>query len=180
MARSRNNLVWIDCEMTGLDPKSNTVIEIAAVSTDSNLNIIAEMPGIAVHQSERILAGMDKWNTRQHTRSGLLARVRESKVSVKKAEQETLKFVKRYCYARTAPLCGNSIGHDKRFIAKYMPTLLKFFHYQMIDVSSIKQLVMRWYPKRYHAPGKKDAHLALPDIMESIEELRYYRDFVFK
>jgi oligoribonuclease len=180
MARSRENLVWIDCEMTGLDPRKNTIIEIAAIITDSDLNILAEMPGVAVHHSERVLLRMNTWNRRQHSRSGLLKRVRASGVSMKKAEQEVLKFVRRYCYAGTPPLCGNSIGHDKRFLAWHMPALLKFFHYQSIDVSSIKQLVTRWYPKKCHAPKKKDRHLALDDIRESIEELRHYRDEVFR
>lgn len=182
MARSQRNkkhLVWIDCEMTGLDPAKNGLLEIATIITDYDLNIVARGPVVAIRQSEAKLAAMDGWNRRTHKQSGLLERVREEGVTVAEAEQQTLKFVKRYCYARTAPLCGNSIGQDKRFLVKYMPTLHDFLHYKIVDVSSIKVLVSEWYGGKVLSPSKKELHRALADIEESIEELKFYRTSVF-
>jgi oligoribonuclease len=179
MAKKRNNLVWLDCEMTGLDPEVNVILEIAAIVTDSDLNVVAESPGIAVFQEESVLESMDKWNATHHAASELLDRVRERGVSVEEAEQQMLAFLGKHCNEGESPLCGNSIGHDRRFLAKYMPALHAFFHYQSIDVSSLKQLVSRWFPAEFHAPAGKDAHRALPDIRESIEELKHYREKVF-
>jgi oligoribonuclease len=178
--RSRKHLVWIDCEMTGLDPARNGLLEIATIITNYDLEIIDRGPVFAIRQSEARLKQMDAWNRRTHRESGLLDRVHEEGVSVEEAERETLKFVKRYCYARTAPLCGNSIGQDKRFLAKYMPGLLRFLHYKVVDVSSIKLLVSEWYQGQYEPPKKQELHRALVDIEESIAELRYYRRTVFK
>ena len=177
--RSKKHLVWIDCEMTGLDPEKNVLIEIATIITNYDLEIVARGPVLAIRQSEAKLKGMDAWNRRTHRESGLLDRVRKEGVSVAEAEQETLKFVKRHCYARTAPLCGNSIGQDKRFLARYMPTLHEFLHYKVVDVSSIKVLVNEWYAGRFESPKKQELHRALSDIEESIEELKYYRTNVF-
>jgi oligoribonuclease len=178
--RGRDYLVWIDCEMTGLDPEENVLIEIAVLITDSNLSVLAEGPVLAISQSEAELAKMDRWNRRTHGKSGLIDRVRNEGVSLAEAEKEVLKFVRKYCYVRTAPLCGNSIGQDKRFLAKYMPRLNDFFHYQIIDVSTIKQLVLRWYGKKHRAPAKMELHQAMPDIRESVAELAYYRKHVFR
>ena len=177
--RSKKHLVWIDCEMTGLDPAKNVLLEIATIITDYDLMIIARGPVLAIRQSEARLKAMDAWNQRTHRESGLLDRVRNEGVSVAEAERETLKFVKRYCYARTAPLCGNSIGQDKRFLAQYMPALHEFLHYKVVDVSSIKVLVSEWYAGRFESPKKQELHRALADIEESIEELKYYRKNVF-
>ena len=177
--RSKKHLVWIDCEMTGLDPAKNVLLEIATIITNYDLDIVARGPVLAIRQSEAKLELMDAWNQRTHRESGLLDRVRNEGISVAEAERETLKFVKRYCYVRTAPLCGNSIGQDKRFLAKYMPTLHEFLHYKVVDVSSIKVLVSEWYAGRFEAPKKQELHRALADIEESIEELKYYRKNVF-
>ena len=177
--RSKKHLVWIDCEMTGLDPAKNVLLEIATFITNYDLEIVARGPVLAIRQSEAKLELMDAWNQRTHRESGLLDRVRNEGISVAEAERETLKFVKRYCYVRTAPLCGNSIGQDKRFLAKYMPTLHEFLHYKVVDVSSIKVLVSEWYAGRFEAPKKQELHRALADIEESIEELKYYRKNVF-
>ncbi|HEX8616273.1 MAG TPA: oligoribonuclease [Thermoanaerobaculia bacterium] len=177
--KSKKHLVWIDCEMTGLDPATDCLLEIATIITDYDLNIVARGPVLAIRQSEATLAGMDAWNKRTHKKSGLLDRVRSEGVSVEEAEEETLKFVKRYCYAQMAPLCGNSIGQDKRFLAKYMPTFHEFLHYKVVDVSSIKVLVSEWYGGKYTSPKKKELHRALDDIEESIAELDYYRKNVF-
>ncbi len=179
-SKDLQHLIWIDCEMTGLEPESNAIIEIATVITDSNLDIIAEGPVFAIHQPERVLEAMDDWNRSHHRASGLWDRVVASTVTMEEAEAETLKFVATYCYKRKSPLCGNSIGQDKRFLEKDMPTLYDYFHYQVIDVSTIKQLVGRWYPATHAAPAKKERHLALSDIIESISELRYYRKSIFK
>jgi len=179
MARSKKNLVWIDCEMTGLDPDRNVLIEIAVVITNYDLEIIARGPALAIKQSKAKLEMMDAWNRRTHKRSGLLDRIRNEGVPLNEAEEEVLKFVKRYCYARTAPLCGNSIGQDKRFLAKYMPRLHEFLHYKVIDVSSIKLLAMEWYGGKYQPPQKQELHRAQADIEESIAELRYFRETVF-
>ena len=177
--RSRKHLVWIDCEMTGLDPTHDTLLEIATIITDYDLQIVDRGPVLAIRQSDARLAGMDAWNRRTHKKSGLIDRVREEGVTLAEAERQTLAFVKRYCYARTAPLCGNSIGQDKRFLVKYMPTLHDFLHYKVVDVSSIKLLVAEWYGGRYESPEKKELHRALDDIEESIAELDYYRKHVF-
>jgi oligoribonuclease len=177
--RSRKHLVWIDCEMTGLDPDHDRLLEIATIVTNYDLEIVAQGPVLAIRQSEARLAAMDAWNRRTHKKSGLLDRVREEGVSVDEAEKQTLNFIRRYCYAHTAPLCGNSIGQDKRFIARYMPKLDAFLHYRVLDVSSIKLVVSEWYDGRYTSPKKKELHRALDDIEESIAELRWYREHVF-
>lgn len=177
--RSRKYLVWIDCEMTGLDPKKNVLLEIATIITDYDLEVVARGPVIAIRQSEAKLKRMDAWNRRTHKKSGLLDRVRKDGVSVKQAERLTLEFVQRYCHAGTAPLCGNSIGQDKRFLAKYMPELHDYLHYKVVDVSSIKVLVQEWYAGKYESPKKKELHRALDDIEESIAELAWYRRHVF-
>lgn len=180
MSKSRDNLVWIDCEMTGLDPIKNVLIEIAVLITDSELNLVAEGPQIVIHQKKSVMDAMDKWNRTHHGKSGLTEAVIKSAVSVSDAEQEVLKFVRKHCSKRTAPLCGNSIGQDRRFLDRYMPTLHEYFHYQSIDVSSVKQLTYRWFPDRCSPPDKSDNHRAMGDIYESIDELRYYRKHFFK
>ena len=177
--RSRKHLVWIDCEMTGLDPTHDVLLEIATIITDYDLEIIARGPVLAIRQSDARLAAMDAWNRRTHKKSGLIDRVRTEGVSTAEAERQTLAFVKKHCYAKTAPLCGNSIGQDKRFLVKYMPQLHEFLHYKVVDVSSIKVLASEWYGGRFEAPKKKELHRALDDIEESIAELRYYRETVF-
>ena len=178
--KSKKHLVWIDCEMTGLDPETNVLIEIATIITNYDLEIVARGPVFAIRAPQAKLDAMDAWNRRTHRKSGLLDRIAAEGVSVAEAESETLKFVKRWCYAHTAPLCGNSIGQDKRFLVKYMPKLHDFLHYKVVDVSSIKLLVTEWYDGKYKSPEKKELHRALDDIEESIEELRYYRKSVFK
>jgi oligoribonuclease len=177
--RSRKNLVWIDCEMTGLDPTKNVLLEIATIITNYDLDILGRGPVLAIRQSERKLEMMDAWNRRTHRKSGLLKRIEQEGVSVAEAERQTLNFVKRYCYAHTAPLCGNTIGQDKRFLAKYMPELHDFLHYKVIDVSSIKLLANEWYGGRVQPPQKQELHRALADIEESIAELDFYRKTVF-
>jgi len=177
--RSRKHLVWIDCEMTGLDPTHDVLLEIATIITDYDLEIVGRGPVLAIRQSEERLKRMDAWNRRTHRKSGLLDRVRTEGVTVAEAERQTLAFVKRYCYARTAPLCGNSIGQDKRFLIRYMPRLQDFLHYKVVDVSSIKVLVKEWYGGRYESREKQELHRALADIEESIAELDYYRRNVF-
>lgn len=177
--KSKKHLVWIDCEMTGLDPSADVLLEIATIVTDYDLNVVATGPVIAIKASEARLAKMDLWNQRTHSASGLLDRVRAEGVSVAEAEEQTLKFVKKYCYKKTAPLCGNSIGQDKRFLVKYMPALHDYLHYKVVDVSSIKVLVNEWYGGKYCPPPKQERHRALDDIQESIDELRYYRENVF-
>lgn len=177
--RSRDYLIWIDCEMTGLDPDRHVLLEIATLITNNKLDIIAEGPVLAIRQPESDLKLMDAWCTRTHTRSGLLERVRTEGVALYDAEKQTLRFARRYCHVRSSPLCGNSIGQDRRFLVKYMPELHSFFHYQSIDVSTVKQLVKRWYGRKYQSPAKNDRHLALWDIRDSIAELKHYRNKVF-
>jgi oligoribonuclease len=177
--RSEKHLVWIDCEMTGLDPARNVLLEIATIITDYDLDIVAHGPVLAIRQSDAKLAMMDAWNRRTHKQSGLIERMKIEGVSVAEAEKQTLGFIKKYCYKRTAPLCGNSIGQDKRFLAKYMPDLHEFLHYKVVDVSSIKVLTSEWYGGKYKPPPKAELHRALADIEESIAELRYYREHVF-
>ena len=172
-------MVWIDLEMTGLDIEKESIIEIATVITDSELNIIAHGPNLAVSVSEELLAGMDEWNTTHHNQSGLVERIRHEGVSISEAQQQTLEFLKQWVNPKTAPLCGNSVWNDRRFLDKEMPLVADYLHYRMVDVSTIKELARRWYPKvdKYR---KKLSHLALDDILESIEELQYFRDKVFQ
>ena len=176
--QKKTNLVWVDLEMTGLDPKKCTILEIGVIITDSELNVIAEGPFIAIHQSEKILKGMEAWSKHHHKKSGLTGSCRASKISLKKAEQQVLDFVKTHCSLRTAPLCGNTIWQDRRFLVKYMPKLESYLHYRVIDVSSIKELFERWYG--YKMPREKNqTHRVAEDIRESIEELKYYREKAF-
>lgn len=177
--RSKKRLVWIDCEMTGLEPSVDTLLEIATIITDYDLNILEHGPVLAIRTSEARLAAMDAWNRRTHKKSGLLDRVRTEGVTAAEAEKKTLSFIRRHCYKRTAPLCGNSIGQDKRFLAKYMPELHDFLHYKVVDVSSIKLLASEWYGKELAMPKKLELHRALSDIEESIAELAYLRKTVF-
>lgn len=173
-----NRLIWLDMEMTGLDPLRDRVLEIATLVTDADLNLIAEGPTLAIFQPDEILDNLDDWNTSHHTASGLLDRCRQSALSVRDAEIETLEFLSRYVEKDSSPLCGNSICQDRRFMARWMPELEKFFHYRNLDVSTIKELARRWYPDLNFA--KKNQHTALQDIYESLEELRFYRAHVFK
>jgi oligoribonuclease len=172
------NLVWIDMEMTGLDPQTDQILEIASLVTDGELNILAEGPNLAIHQPEEALAAMDDWNKTHHGQSGLLDRVRASQETVATAERRTLDFLAPWCPPRSSPLCGNSVCQDRRFISRLMPELDRFLHYRLIDVSTVKELTLRWYPS-LPPIKKKETHLALADIRESVEELRYYRSQVF-
>ena len=177
---SDNNLIWIDLEMTGLNPEKDVILEIATIITDNFLNILAEGPSLVIFQPKEILDTMDEWPKKQHTKSGLIEKVRNSTVSVKQAEQQTLEFVQQYCTPNTAPLCGNSVYQDRAFLRNYMQNLNSFTHYRLIDVSSVKELVRRWYPQDPHAQFKKtDSHRALTDIHESIEELKQYKKYFF-
>lgn len=174
-------LVWMDLEMTGLDPERDRIIEIATLITDDALNVLAEGPNIAVHQPEEVLALMDSWNQRTHGASGLIDRVRASKIGEEEAQQMTLDFIKKWAKPRSAPLAGNSVHQDRRFLARYMQEIEAYLHYRIVDVSTIKELTQRWYPEEFAGrPPKGDAHLALGDIYASVEELRYYRSAVFK
>lgn len=176
MSNHASNLIWIDLEMTGLNPEKDRIIEMATIVTDSNLNVIAEGPVFAIHQSNELLEGMDEWNTKQHNGSGLVERVKASEISEKMAEAETLAFLRNHTVDGKSPLCGNSIWQDRRFLAKYMPTLESYFHYRLIDVSTLKELSLRWAPEIYNGFKKESRHLALDDIRDSITELRYYRE----
>ncbi len=174
------NLIWIDLEMTGLDPDRDVIIEMATIVTDSDLNTLAEGPVIAIHQPEEILAGMDEWNTRQHGQSGLTQRVRESTVSMAEAEAQTMAFLEQWVPKRSSPICGNSICQDRRFLYRHMPRLEGYFHYRNLDVSTLKELAARWAPQVRESFKKGNTHLALDDIRESIAELRHYRDHFIK
>lgn len=168
-------LVWMDMEMTGLDPDRDTVLEIATLITDDDLNVIAEGPVFAISQTESTLAGMDDWNQRTHGESGLLDRVRKSGVSIAQAESQTLQFIQTHVGEKSAPLCGNTVWQDRRFLYRYMPTLEAYLHYRIIDVSTLKELARRWQPAIASGFRKQSAHTALADIRESLDELRYYR-----
>ena len=177
---NENNLIWIDLEMTGLDPDTNVIIEIATIVTDAHLNILAEGPVFAIHQPDSIMLNMDEWQTKQHGKSGLTRRVRESKVSIEQAEAETIKFLEQWVPKGKSPICGNSICQDRRFLVRGMPTLENYFHYRNLDVSTIKELARRWRPDVLEGVKKTGAHLALDDIKDSIEELQHYRATFFK
>ncbi|MBI1732397.1 MAG: oligoribonuclease [Gammaproteobacteria bacterium] len=174
MTQSADNLIWVDLEMTGLNPAADYIIEVATIITDNQLNIVAEGPVVAVKTPEAALASMDEWNVRQHTRSGLLERVRRSDTDIRACELRTLAFVCQHVPAQASPMCGNSICQDRRFMARLMPELEGYFHYRNLDVSSIKILVSRWAPHRPQF-SKESSHLALEDIRDSISELRFYR-----
>ncbi|WP_197023837.1 oligoribonuclease [Microbulbifer sp. HZ11] len=176
----QNNLIWIDLEMTGLDPEKERIIEIATVVTDSRLNVLAEGPVMAIHQSDALLNAMDDWNTEQHGGSGLVARVKESKISEHQAERETIEFLGQWVPEGASPMCGNSIGQDRRFLVKYMPLLERYFHYRNLDVSSVKELARRWRPDVLDGVKKTSSHLALDDIHDSINELKHYREHFFR
>jgi oligoribonuclease len=173
-------LIWLDLEMSGLDPETQVIMEIGAIVTTSDLKVIAEGPALAIHQDDSVLTAMDPWCIEHHGKSGLTARCRASSTTLARAEQLTLEFLKPHCSPQASPLCGNSIGQDRRFLYKYMPTLNDFFHYRNVDVSTIKELVKRWYPAAAQAPEKNKTHSVLEDIRESIDELRHYRETVFK
>jgi len=170
-----DNLIWIDLEMTGLVPETDDIIEIATIVTDKDLKVLAEGPQIAIFQPQEVLARMDEWNQRQHGSSGLVARVRASQISVGAAEQSTLDFLAAWVPPGASPMCGNSICQDRRFLARHMPRLEKFFHYRNLDVSTLKELARRWAPQVAASFMKQGAHLALADIRESIRELHHYR-----
>ena len=175
-----DNLIWIDLEMTGLDTLRDKIIEIATIITDSQLVVIEEGPVFAIFQPENILANMDDWNRRQHKGSGLLERVRASKTSEQEAEEKTLEFIMTHVPPNKSPMCGNSICQDRRFLARCMPTLESYFHYRNLDVSTLKELAYRWNPMIIEGLKKKSKHLALEDVKDSIAELKYYREHLFR
>ena len=180
MAQDANHLVWLDMEMTGLDPERERIIELAMIVTDSNLNMLAESPVWVVHQSAAQLDAMDEWNKTTHGRSGLIERVKASRLDERAVEAAALAFVQEYVAKEVSPMCGNSIGQDRRFMVRYMPELEAWFHYRNLDVSTLKELCKRWKPDVAKGFEKKADHTALADIRESIEELKYYREHFIK
>lgn len=179
MTFSADNLIWIDLEMTGLDPEKERIIEMATIVTNSQLRVLAEGPVFAIHQPDELLNAMDAWNTKQHNSSGLVARVRASTVTEQEAQAQTLEFLKEYVPLGKSPMCGNSVYQDRRFLYRYMPELERYFHYRLLDVSTLKELALRWAPRIYAGLHKDSKHLALEDIRDSIEELKYYREHLF-
>lgn len=180
MVINENNLIWVDLEMTGLDPETHKIIEMASIVTDSELNILAEGPVIAIHQPDAELAKMDDWCTTTHTHSGLVERVKSSKIDEATAIRMTIEFLEQWVPKGASPICGNSIGQDRRFLYKHMPELEEYFHYRYLDVSTLKELARRWKPEVLDGFSKQGTHLALDDIRESIAELKYYRDTIMK
>ena len=180
MAQDQNALVWLDMEMTGLNPDGDRIIELALVVTNANLDIVAEAPVWVVHQPDAVLGGMDEWNRNTHGKSGLTARVRSSILTEAEVEAQALEFLRRHVPRATTPMCGNSICQDRRFMARYMPKLEDWFHYRNLDVSTLKELCRRWRPDVYKGLEKHGKHEALADILESIEELKYYREHFLK
>ena len=179
--KRKDHLVWIDLEMTGLDPDRDRIIEIASFVTDGDLKLIAYGPCLVIHQPPKVLNTMDQWNQKQHRKSGLLEEVKRSHFSVKDAESLTLEFLRSTCFPKASPLCGNAVHHDRRFLIKYMPRVHQFLHYRHIDVSTVKSLIHRWFPKGKKFLKKKTvSHRALPDILDSVEELKFYRKVYFK
>ncbi len=173
--KSSENLIWIDLEMTGLDTQHDAIIEIATVVTDKHLNVLAQGPVLAIHQAPSLMCAMDDWNQHYHSASGLIERVKKSQYNYAKAEAETLAFLEAYIEQGTSPMCGNSICQDRRFLARCMPDLESYFHYRNLDVSTLKELASRWHPELLKQFKKKNTHQALDDILESIEELKFYR-----
>ncbi|MFZ7107855.1 oligoribonuclease [Avibacterium avium] len=180
MQLDKQNLIWIDLEMTGLDPEKERIIEIATIVTDKDLNILAEGPVLAIHQPDSLLAKMSAWCQKTHSENGLIERVKQSKLTERAAELQTLDFLKKWVPKGASPICGNSVAQDKRFLFKYMPELADYFHYRHLDVSTLKELGARWNPEMLKGFSKKNTHLALDDIRESIAELAYYREHFIK
>ncbi|HVY45323.1 MAG TPA: oligoribonuclease [Minicystis sp.] len=179
MADVEGRMVWVDLEMTGLEPDTCAIVEMATLVTDSELRVVAEGPCLVIHQPDDVLAGMSAFVRDLHTRSGLLERIRASTVTLDDAAAQTLAFLEQHAQKGTSPLCGNSVWKDRAFLERYMPKVVAYLHYRMVDVSTVKELVRRWYPPPKHAPKKREVHRALDDIRESIEELRFYRENVF-
>ncbi|HVV68336.1 MAG TPA: oligoribonuclease [Gammaproteobacteria bacterium] len=175
----RDHLIWIDLEMTGLNPDRDHIIEIATVVTDSQLNTVAEGPNFVIHQPDSVLETMDEWNTNQHTKSGLVAKIKASHVTVEQAQAETIEFLMHHVPPGKSPMCGSSICQDRRFLYRWMPKLEQYFHYRNLDVSSIKILAQHWFPQILQGVKKESRHLALGDIYDSIAELRYYKERFF-
>ena len=180
MAPNSKNLVWLDLEMTGLNPNSDRILEIATIITNDNLDILAEGPVFVIHQSNEILENMDEWNTKYHGASGLIERSKKSKITEKIAQAETIEFLMKHVPCDKSPLCGSSIHHDRKFLSNWMPQLDKYFHYRNLDVSTIKILAKKWNPDLTKGFQKVSKHVALSDIKDSIEELRYYKENFFK
>jgi len=180
MAVNDQRLIWLDMEMTGLDPEKERIIEIAMVVTEPDLTLVAQAPVLVIHQSQEVLDAMDKWNQSTHGKSGLIAKVQASMLTEAQAEDQLLAWLADYVPAGKSPMCGNTIGQDRRFMVKYMPRLEAYFHYRNLDVSTLKELALRWKPEVYRSFAKQGKHEALADILESIEELKHYREHFIK
>ena len=180
MAQDSKNLIWIDLEMTGLDTFNDQIIEIATSVTDKDLNILEEGPIVAIRTEDSVIDGMDEWNTKQHGKSGLIERIRQSHFTTADAEQQTIEFLKKHIGKGKSPMCGNSICQDRRFMARLMPELEDYFHYRNLDVSTLKELASRWAPDVYRGHSKSSSHLAMDDVRDSIDELKYYRENFLK